>query len=109
MPFRGPPQLPVKPAIVAQPGGGQSLVTFLTWGMTNVVGTVGTIGDSVTLPPATGSGQMIAVSNAGALSMNMFPSFGGNYLGSAANAALAMAANASVLVIDAGVNLYIVR
>jgi hypothetical protein len=81
----------VQNGITAFAGGGQANARLLTRTI-NRVTTVATIADSVKLPPAT-AGMRVVVINAGANSMNVFPSTGGIINALSANAAFAMAAN----------------
>jgi hypothetical protein len=77
-------------ALTAHAGGGQANGLPLVAAI-NRVTTVGTIADSVLLPPSM-PGASVTVINAGALSMNVFPSTGDAINALAANAAFAVAA-----------------
>jgi hypothetical protein len=78
-------------AITATAGGGQANAVALTSSI-NRVTTVATAGDSVKLPAAT-VGAEVTVINAGANSMDVFPTTGGVINALSANAAFAMASN----------------
>lgn len=75
--------------LVADTGSAQAGAELLT-GVVNVVGTVGTIGDSLLLPVAS-TGDEIWVRNNAANSADVFPQVGGAINGGSANAALAVA------------------
>lgn len=77
-------------ALTAHAGGGQASALQLA-AIINRVTTVATIADSVKLPVAT-PGLEITVINAGANSMNVFPSTGDAINALGANTAFAMAA-----------------
>lgn len=79
--------------VTAHPGGGQVNGVPITSNVVNVT-TVGTIGDSLTLPKSI-SGVDIVVHNSGALSMNVFPASGEFINALAVNTALAMPAGTS--------------
>jgi hypothetical protein len=81
--------------ITALAGGGQVGATPLTTDM-NRITTVATIGDSVLLPAAI-AGLNISVFNAGANSLNVFPSTGDAINALSANAAFAVASGKSAV------------
>lgn len=85
--------------IVAHAGGGQADATVLAASF-NRVATVATAADSVKLPAAL-PGMSLVVANRGANSMNVFPATGGTINALSANAAFAMAANATALFVCA--------
>jgi hypothetical protein len=77
--------------LVAKAGGGQSGATLCV-AVVNRFTTVATAADSGLLPAAK-AGMQVTVTNAGAASMNVFPSTGETINNGAANAAFALAAN----------------
>lgn len=85
--------------LTAHAAGGQASALALTAGI-NRVTTVATIGDSVKLPAATVNKRVVVI-NAGANSMDVFPVTGGIINALAANAALAVAANKTVIFVCA--------
>jgi hypothetical protein len=86
-------------ALVAHAGGGQANATQLTAAL-NRVGTVATAADSVKLPVAR-KGATVCVTNAGAASMDVFPSTGDAIDAGAANAQKAVAAGKSAMFVCA--------
>ena len=67
-----------------------------------IVSTVGSSGDSLTLPYGTPSRATVTVKNQSATSMDLFPPLGDTINGGSANAALAITADKSkTLVLDA--------
>lgn len=86
--------------IVADTGSAQAGATLLT-GAINVLGTVGTAGDSVLLPFAE-KGDLIIVRNNTATSADVFPQLGGTINGGSANAAVAVGATTGTLFVCIG-------
>lgn len=82
--------------VTAKASGGQATsgASVIPLATTYVrVATVASIADSVTLPPCTtGLGDEVVIYNAGANSLNVFPSVGDSINAGAANAAFAIAA-----------------
>ncbi|QJX71861.1 hypothetical protein F-M6_0098 [Faustovirus] len=88
-------------SIAAFAGGGQASATQLA-NITNVVTTVATIADSVKLPSAASwIGRMIIVKNTAANSMNLFPASGQSINALSGDAAFAVAATTSVILVGA--------
>lgn len=84
--------------LTATAGGGQALAAPLGEGI-NRIATCATAADSSRLPPATSGslGTELIVINAGAASMNVFPSTGDGINALAVNAAFAVAAGKSAM------------
>ena len=82
--------------ITAFATGGQAGGVPLTKAV-NRVTTVGTAADSVKLPPAVPGVSLVVINAAAANSMNVFPATGDAVNALSANAALAVAANKTVL------------
>ena len=78
--------------IVAFAGGGQQIASPLT-SRFNVVRTVATLGDSLTLPDIVAStvGTIIEVKNLGANALDLFPNTDGRIDGAGANVAISVA------------------
>lgn len=87
--------------LTAFPTGGQAGALALP-GSINRVTVVGTIGDSVLLPPASPGAGPIVVINASLVSLNVFPSLGDAINALAANAAFALAAGKTITCYAAG-------
>lgn len=85
--------------VTASAGSTQATGVLVTAAITRVT-TVGTIGDALTLPPAV-AGMQLVVINAGANSMDVFPAVGNAINALSADAALAVAANKTVLLVCA--------
>lgn len=99
----------VTAAITAFAGGGQASATQLN-NIVNIVSTVATAADSVKLPLASAwAGRILVVKNTSANSMNLFPNTGDSINALSANAAFAVAAATSVMLVpDAATNWQVV-
>ena len=80
--------------IVALAGGGQAGAPVINSAYVDLI-TVATAADSVALPPATGSGLVINITNDGVASANIFPSGTDVINAGGAGAAVALAAGAN--------------
>lgn len=89
----------VQNGVTAATGSTQATGVLVTASITRVT-TVGTIGDALTLPKAV-PGMSLVVINAGANSMDVFPAVGDAINALSADAALAVAANKTVLLVCA--------
>ena len=83
--------------ITALAGGGQAGTSHILTAAINRVTTVATAADSVKLPVAVPGVSLVVVNAAAANSMNVFPNTGDAINALPANAALAVAANKTVL------------
>ncbi len=87
-------------ALTAHAGGGQGSALALT-AYINRVTTVGTAADSVKLPSAKAGASVVVINAAAANAMNVFPTSGDAINALAADAALSVAANKTVLFVCA--------
>ena len=83
-------------AVTASTGSTQATGVLVTKSITRVT-TVGTAGDALTLPPAAPGLSLVVINAAAANSMDVFPAAGDTINALSANAALAVAANKTVL------------
>lgn len=90
----------VQNAVTASTGSTQATGVPVTAAITRVT-TVGTAGDALTLPVAVPGVSLVVINAAAANSMDVFPAVGDAINALAANAALAVAANKTVLLVCA--------
>lgn len=87
-------------AVTASTGSTQATGVLVTSAITRVT-TVGTAGDALTLPPAVAGMSLVVINAAAVNSMDVFPAVGNAINALAADAALAVAANKTVLLVCA--------
>lgn len=90
----------VSNGVTASTGSTQATGVLVTTSVTRVT-TVAVAGDALTLPPATPGVDLVVINAAAANSMDVFPAVGDAINALAANAALAVAANKTVLLVCA--------
>jgi len=83
--------------ITALAGGGQAGTVHILTAAINRITTVGSAADSVKLPPAVPGVSLVVINAAATNSMNVFPNTGDYINALGQNAALAVAANKTVL------------
>jgi hypothetical protein len=87
-------------AVTASTGSTQATGYVVKAAVTRVT-TVGTVGDALTLPKAVSGVSLVVINAAAANSMDVFPAVGDSINALAADAALAVAANKTVLFVCA--------
>lgn len=91
--------------LTAHAGGGQTNALPLN-NRYNVIGTVGSAGDSVLLPNIVTKETIIKVKNTSGTSLNVFPVLGGN-AGAGLNTAVAVAGGTSAEFVSTGNNTWV--